>query len=183
MIDWGWINSTGTNSLMVFLSGLGIYIALMFMTRVAGLRSFSKMSSFDFATTVAIGSVVASTVLTNNPPLIDGVIGLLTIYFVQYVVSKSRRVTEMMEHLVDNEPLLLMAGDVLLEDNLKSARVTDHDLKSKLRQAGVTHPNQVMAVVFETTGDVSVLMKNDAFDPWLLKGVRGAERLAGVSRE
>lgn len=59
MIDWSWITTTGTAVLMVVLSALGIYLTLVLFTRLAGLRSFSKMSSFDFAITVGIGTVPA----------------------------------------------------------------------------------------------------------------------------
>ena len=43
--------------------------------------------------------------------------------------------------------------------------------------AGVTHPSQVYAVVFETTGDVAVLKTCDEVDPWLFGAVRSAEHL------
>lgn len=33
-----------------------MYVAVILLTRLAGVRSFSKMSGFDFAVTVAIGS-------------------------------------------------------------------------------------------------------------------------------
>ena len=55
--------------------------------------------------------------------------------------------------------------------------MTVDDLRSKLRLAGITHPSQVLAVVFETTGDVSVLKRDDEVDPWVFGSVRGAERL------
>lgn len=178
MIDWSWITSSWSALLMVFLSTLGIYAALLLLTRIMGLRSFAKMSSFDFAITVAFGSIVASTILANDPPLLTAAFGLATLYFMQFVVSKSRRITKSVERAVDNVPLLIMAGEEVLEDHLDSARMTEEDLKSKLREAGITHPGQVLAVVFETTGDVSVLRRKDAVSPWIFDGVRGAEHLS-----
>lgn len=180
MIDWEWIASSGTALLMVALSGLGIYLALLLLTRLAGLRSFSKMSSFDFAITVAMGSLLATTILAETPPLGQGLMGLVVLFGIQYAISKLRRHTRFMAAVVDNEPLLLMAGSEVIHENLDRARMTDADLKSKLRQAGVAHPEQVLAVVMETTGDVSVLKQSDAgsgFDPDLFAGVRGGERL------
>ena len=50
------------------------------------------------------------------------------------------------------------------------------DLVAKLRESNVTHPRQVMAVVLETTGDVSVLHSDEAgaqLDTRLLENVRG----------
>ena len=178
-MDWTWITTTGTAALMVVLSALGIYVALLFLTRISGLRSFSKMSSFDFAITVAFGSILASTLLTKDPPLLNGVIGLASLYGIQYAVSASRRLTTTVEHLVNNEPLLLMAGETVLSDHLTVARLTEADLRSKLRLAGIAHPREVLAVVLETTGDIAVLKTTDAVDPWVFENVRGAERLTG----
>jgi len=139
------------------------------------------MSSFDFAITVAFGTVMASTLLTKDPPLLIGAFGLAVLYGIQFAVSKARRRSGWMERLVSNEPLLIMAGSEVLVDHLDKARLTVSDLKSKLRMAGITHPNQVMAVVLETTGDVSVLRVSDQLDPWVIEGIRGAEHLARAS--
>jgi uncharacterized membrane protein YcaP (DUF421 family) len=166
---------------MVLISALGIYAALLVLTRITGLRSFAKMSSFDFAITVAFGSVLASTILAPSPDLLTGAFGLVVLYGIQYGVSASRRLTATIEALVDNEPLLIMAGEKVLSDHLDKARMTEDDLRSKLRMAGVSHPSQVLAVVFETSGDVSVVKTSDEVDPWVFASVRGAEHLPFMS--
>jgi uncharacterized membrane protein YcaP (DUF421 family) len=38
------------------------------------------MSSFDFGITVAIGSILASTILTSSVSIIDGAVGLTALY-------------------------------------------------------------------------------------------------------
>lgn len=180
MINWNWIKTDSSELLMVFLSGVGIYLALLLFTRIMGLRSFAKMSSFDFSITVAFGSILATTLLSKSPSLLAGAFGMFVLYGIQFVVSKTRRHFAPVEHLVDNEPLLIMAGSEILSDQLDIARMTEEDLKSKLRSSGVTHPDQVLAVIFETTGSISVLKKDEEadVDPWIFEGVRGSERMA-----
>lgn len=141
------------------------------------------MSSFDFAITVAIGSIIASTVIAEDPSLLAGAFGLVTLYGIQFFVSSTRRFSSTARRVVDNEPLLVMVGEEVLSEHLNKARMTEDDLRSKLRMAGITHPKQVLAVVFETTGDVSVLKTSDEVTPWLFKGVRGAERLPFIRGE
>lgn len=161
---------------MVIISTAGIYIALIIFTRIAGLRSFSKMSSFDFAITVAFGSIMASTILAKDPPLFQAIIGLGTLYVIQMVVANLRDSTSAISALVDNKPLLLMRGTDILEDNLKEAKVTHADLRAKLREANATQLNQIKAVVMETTGDIAVLHNDDPDhepDDEILQGVRG----------
>jgi uncharacterized membrane protein YcaP (DUF421 family) len=177
MIDWTWMTGSDPSLPMILLTGIGIYAALLVLTRLTGLRSFSKMSSFDFAITVAIGSVVASTLLAERPSLLVGAAGLAVLYGMQWIVSTLRRAAAPVERLVDNEPLLIMAGDEVLSDHLDAARVTEDDLRSKLRQHGIAHPAQVLAVVLETTGDVSVIPRDEPVSAWAFEDVRGAERL------
>lgn len=178
MFDWNWIETTGTTVLMVGVSAVSIYAVLLVLTRLSGLRSFSKMSSFDFAITVAFGSVLASTILAPEPSVLTGAAALAAFYGLQYAVSKSRRVSRLAESLVDNQPLLLIAEGKILSEHLDEARMTVDDLRSKLRMAGVANPRQVTAAVFESTGDVSILLAGDAPAAWLFKGIRGAEHLS-----
>lgn len=174
MIEKWLTTSWGTAGLAV-ASALGIYVALVVLTRLAGLRSFSKLSSFDFAVTVAIGSLVASTILAADPPLARAVVALAALYGIQMTVAVLRSHSSAVRGMVDNAPLLLMDGATILHDNLHRARVTEADLLAKLREANVLRMDEVRAVVMESTGDVSVLHGDPdgpGLEPALMEGVR-----------
>lgn len=159
--------------ILITLSVFGIYFAIIIFTRIFGKRSFSKMSSFDFAMTVAIGSIIATTVLTSSVTLINGVIALFIVYLAQITAALCRR-HEWFRNLIDNTPLLLMDGEKILEHNLKKARVAKSDLRSKLREANVIELSEVKAVVFETTGDISVLHTSNekkVLNNWMMEDV------------
>ncbi|PZD76718.1 DUF421 domain-containing protein [Mesonia sp. K7] len=167
------LSITLTSFTTIILSTLGIYIAVICYTRMFGKRSFSKMSSFDFAMTVAIGSIIATTILSSSVTLWQGVVGLLAVYVFQLIAALLRRYP-LFQQLIDNQPLLLMHGEKILYDNLRKARVTEGDLRSKLREANVIEFHEIRAVVFETTGDISVLHCSDEtkeLEKWLLKDV------------
>ncbi|MFN2555306.1 MAG: DUF421 domain-containing protein [Nitriliruptorales bacterium] len=149
------LGTTWATLLLAVLSTLGIFISTVVYTRITGLRSFSKMSSFDFAITVAIGSLIASVGLTSSS-LLTGVVALGTLFAVQAGIALLRRVAQFSK-VVDNEPLLLMAGERMLSDNLRRARLTEDDVRAKLREANVLNYDELRAVVLETTGDVSVI--------------------------
>ncbi|HKJ47445.1 MAG TPA: YetF domain-containing protein, partial [Christiangramia sp.] len=75
---------------------------------------------------------------------------------------------------VDNAPLMLMDGQEILHENLKKARVTEEDLRSKLREANVIRLKEIRAVIFEATGDISVMHTendNEELEDWLMKDV------------
>jgi uncharacterized membrane protein YcaP (DUF421 family) len=160
----------------IVLSAIGVYVAVIFLTRIAGLRSLAKMSSFDFAATVAVGSTVSATAL-GSTPLVNGLVALCMLYGLQYLVATLRR-KKALRGAVDNTPMLLMVDGEVVEDNLRHSRVSREELWSQLRLAGVRQRDQVRAVILETTGDMSLLqVGEERLDDELLRGVRGAERL------
>jgi uncharacterized membrane protein YcaP (DUF421 family) len=164
------LGASGTQIAAGAVAAAGIYVAVIAATRISGLRSFSKMSAFDFAMTVAIGSLIASAA-SGQAPLATVVVGVATLYAAQFAVAVARR-HSLLHGVLDNSPLLLMDGERILDDNLAVARLTLDDLHGKLREANVLHYGQIRAVVLETTGDISVLHGTGRFDDALLRGVR-----------
>ena len=144
------------------------------MTRIIGPRGFVKFTVYDFAFTVAIGSIISST-LTSSTSLAHGSIdGLLLIMFLfSYLHRKSKSLSS----AVSNAPLLFMDGHRILHENLKFECIQEEQVNAKLREANVLNYDQVFAVVLESTGDISVLHaangdKNERFDKKILLGVR-----------
>lgn len=181
-MDPSWITTTWVDAAMTAVSAVGIYIAVILYTRLGGLRSFSKMSSFDFAMTVAVGSLVASTVLTPNPALLQAAAALAALYVLQLGVAHLRVMAKFVGRAVDNQPVLLMVDGKMREDAMRRTAVTRDDLVAKLREANVLRLEQVRAVVMETTGDISVLHAQDGddrpVDDLILSGVEGSDAIA-----
>ncbi len=176
-----WLTMDWTDVPMVLLSVVAFYAALIVCTRVAGLRSFSKMSGFDFAMTVALGSLFASTIATKSPSLLQGMLALVGLYGGQVLIARLRLSTSI-NKVVDNRPQLLMYDGQVLHQQLKNCRVAESDLRAKLREANVLHYGQVRAVVFETTGDISVLHAGDdtPLSDDLLHDVGGLQGVPGL---
>lgn len=63
-----------------------------------------------------------------------------------------------------------MKDGKVIQKNLDKCRVTVSDLKAKLREANVIQLSEVKAVVFESTGDISVLHGSDdkILDDWIM---------------
>ena len=155
-----------------FFDATVLVLGIVTLTRLAGLRSFSKMSGYDFAITVSMGSVLASVVVTKSTGPLVGLAALSALFLVQMVLSRLRVRSDAAAEAMDNTPLLIMDGPEVLEDNLARAKMTRADLLAKLREANVLRMSQVRAVVFEQTGDVSVLHGEGDVDDVLLEGVR-----------
>ena len=173
-MDWIYSNS---DPLLETLGGcIFMIIAIIIFTRIIGLRSFAKFTAYDFALTVAIGSIISST-LTSSTSVAQGAIAILGLLVLMFIFSTLQRKFSWFNNIISNDPLLLMDGNQILYENLKYARVEENQLISKLREANVLNYEQVYAVVLESTGDISVLHasssdKAEEFNEKLLSGVR-----------
>ncbi len=165
-----WFSISIPTIIAIAVTAVVIYIAVIVFTRMAGKRSFSTISSFDFAMTVAVGSIIATTILSSEVSLPEGIVGMGSLYVLQVVVASLRKNTWLKSH-IDNSPMLLMKNGEIITGNLQKARLTEGDLRSKLREKNVMQLTHVRAVVFETTGDVSVLHSSDPnqqLEEWLI---------------
>ncbi len=175
MLDSLYFPSLGSIGAIV-VSTAALYAAILVIARASGVRSFAEMSPFDVVVTIAVGSLMAGVLAARNPPLVEGLTAVLTLYAIQLTVSQLRARFARIERATDTRPILLMAsGGRILHANLKVARVTEHDLRTHLRAANVADPGRIKAVVMEGTGSISVLHGDDpnlARTAWVLDGVR-----------
>lgn len=165
-----WLFTTWPTVGWILLSGLLMVLVVVAIIRLIGLRSLSKMSSFDFAVTVAIGSILGSTVASSTA-ISEGALAILSLLVVQWLISQFRR-RSFGGKVVDNRPVLLMRDGRFIDDALDGSRVTRSDVYAKLRQANVHSMSEVIAVVLETTGDVSVLHGSEPLQRELFENVR-----------
>ncbi|MGJ8685732.1 MAG: DUF421 domain-containing protein [Nonlabens sp.] len=169
-----WIYQSDDPLLQTIAACFLIFIAIIVLTRIVGLRSFAKFTAYDFAFTVAIGSIISST-LTSSTTIAQGVTAIAGLLLLTFIFSTLQRKVTFIKNLISNAPLLLMDGEKMLDENLKHARIDKGQLIAKLREANVLNYSQVAAVVLESTGAISVLHKSDddeEFNTDLLQGVR-----------
>ncbi|WP_299651637.1 DUF421 domain-containing protein [uncultured Tateyamaria sp.] len=156
------------------LSALGLGWIIL-LVRVVGLRSFSKMTNFDFVMTVAMGSLLAGAAQTGNwAALLQTMTAMAALFGVQFCVAYMRQRSGVIDSTLQNEPVLLMKDGAILRGALLKTRVTEEDLMAKLREANAIELSTVRAVVLEATGDVSVLHGGHVDDA-LLNGVVSAD--------
>jgi uncharacterized membrane protein YcaP (DUF421 family) len=171
-----WIYSTNDPLLQTLVGCLIIFVVVIILTRIVGLRAFAKFTAYDFAFTVAIGSIISST-LTSSTSLAHGSTAIAGLLLIMFLFSYLQRKSKSLSNAISNAPLLLMDGHTILHENLKFARIQEEQVIAKLREANVLNYDQVFAVILESTGDISVLHsanadKNERFDKKLLSGVR-----------
>ena len=149
-------------------SALVVYVLLIVFSRLMGPRSFSQLTAFDFAVTVALGAVVGSTA-AGAVGLPAGLLALASLFTFRGAVAVLRR--HGLARWVDNRPLMLFWEGRFQHENLARAKLTLDDVYEALRLDGTTHLDEVAAVIIERNGTLSVLRRRGPIDPELLRNV------------
>ncbi|MGB5865285.1 MAG: YetF domain-containing protein [Sulfitobacter sp.] len=155
----------------IVLSGAGL-VWIIGLVRIIGLRSFSKMTSFDFVITVALGSLLAGAAqATEWSGFIQSISAIGALMIFQFSIALVRQKFQWFEKLIGNQPVVLMENGVISHAALSATRVSKSDLLAKLREANALDPQSVKSAVLEATGDVSVLHGGE-LDEALISGLR-----------
>lgn len=171
-----WLFGEADRLILVPISLLILYAVVLTTQRLAGLRSYSKMSGTDFVTTIATGSLLGAAMVTPTPSVLIAAAGLVSLLGLMVGAAWLKRAYPGFQKLVENDPLLLMNGSEIIEENLARANVTRQELHGKLRENNVWNYGQVIAVVYERTGDMAVLSRPDTNlepDPRIFSEVSG----------
>jgi len=139
----------------VTLSVIG-FAALFTMLRVSGKRTLSKLNVFDFVFVVAVGSVFASSIISKDVTLVEGLAALGTLIVIQLVLAELAARYPAAERLINGEPTLLLSHGKFIPGALRKERVTEEEVRAAIREKGVTRVEDVDAVIMENDGTLSV---------------------------
>jgi uncharacterized membrane protein YcaP (DUF421 family) len=161
--------------LRTLVVGVLAYLALVLVLRLTGKRTLSKMNAFDFVVTVALGSTLATILLSKDVALAEGMLAFSLLVGMQFIITWLSVRSKKVSRLVKSEPRLLLYKGEFLRGAMRRERVNEEEVCAAMRSQGVAIVEDVGAVVLETDGTFSVVKAVD-------EGQTIAS-LAGVGRE
>ena len=163
----------GWNSLLrTLVLGVLSYIALVVLLRTSGKRTLSKMDAFDFVVTIALGSTLASVMLSKNTSWAQGVVAFGLLIGLQYAVTWLSVRSPWVQKAVTGEPQMLLYEVEFIDSALRTSRVTRDEIPAAIRASGVSDQSGVRAVVLETNASFSVVGRSDSASESSLENVR-----------
>lgn len=145
-----------TGLLRVVVVGTAAYLALIALLRISGKRTLAKLNAFDFIVTVALGSTLATVLLSADVALAEGITAFALLVGLQFVVAWVSSHSRRMERLVKAEPSLLFRHGYL-HSAMRRERISEDELRQAARGQGQSDLSAVAAIVLETDGTLSVL--------------------------
>ena len=158
------------------LVGVCAYIALLILLRISGKRTLSKMNAFDLVVTVALGSTLATILLSKGTALAEGIVALALLIALQFIITWLSVRSNTISRLVKAEPRLLFHKKQFLWNAMKWERVKKDEIMQAIRSQGISSLDQVEAVVLETDGSFSIVKETKEGEATALSNVAGMEK-------
>ena len=155
------------------LLALLAYLALVILLRISGKRTLTKLNVFDFVFVVALGSTLATTILSKDTTLADGLTAFAVLIGLQVALSLFCVYSHRVDVIINGEPSLLLYRGNFLGETMKRERVTKEEVLAALRNNGVKTYNEVDSVVLETDGTFSIVWRPVGDDCSTLSDVKG----------
>jgi uncharacterized membrane protein YcaP (DUF421 family) len=162
-----------TGLIRTTLVGVCAYAALLLLVRISGKRTLSKMNAFDLIVTVALGSTLATILLSENTALAEGVLAFALLIFLQFIITWLSVRSDTVSRLVKAEPRLVFHRGEFLQSAMKTERVNKGEIFQAIRSQGLSGLEEVEAVVLETDGSFSVLPSTGESKTAVLSNVSG----------
>lgn len=161
--------------LRVLVVGVLAYATLVLLLRVSGKRTLTKMNAFDLVVTVALGSTLATVLLSKDVKLLEGILAFAVLIGMQYLVAWGSVRSRKLRRLVKSEPVLVYSRGRFLDDTLRRERLTREEVRASIREKGLPALDDVEAVVLETAGELSILPRTRPGPGSTLAGVRDGD--------
>lgn len=144
----------------VFTRTLILYVLVVLVMRLMGKRQMGELQPFELVITIMISELAAVPMQNTGVPLLNGIVPILTLLFLQTLITFGALKSDLMKKLVCGSPTILIAKGRVLEDALRKTRYSLNDLMEQLRIKGYFNIHDIEYAILETDGDISVIPKS-----------------------
>lgn len=141
----------------VVITAVLTYLLCIGLISFFGKRSSAKMNNFDWIVTVAMGSILGSSVLLKKVVVLEVLSGLLILLTLQFLFNKMSVNFAVFRNSMKRSPTLLFFSGEYIEKALQRERVTKDEVRTGIRCIGLIDEKDVSAVILEPNGELSVI--------------------------
>ena len=158
--------------LRVVVVGFLAYVAIVMLLRVTGKRALVNMNAYDLIVTVALGSTLATALLSSEVKLDKAIIAFALLLGLQRLVAWLSMKFRWFHDLVNAEPSLVLHRGRMLDEALRRRHLTPDEVRAAVRAQGYASLEEIEAVVMEESGTLSVIPRVDRGSRSALSNIR-----------
>ena len=139
-----------------------IYFFLVAIFRIAGRRSLSEMSNFEFVLLLIIGEATQQAVLGKDYSLTNAALVITTLIMLNVGLSLVKHRSHLVKRVFDGVPLVVVEHGRPLKDLMDKARVSDGEVLEAARTLhGLERMEQIKYAILESTGTISIIPRDE----------------------
>ncbi|MDI9627847.1 MAG: DUF421 domain-containing protein [Acidobacteriota bacterium] len=170
---WAVLMPTWPEIVAVVIASCVLYLTFTAVLRFWGQRLFANRSGTGLAVALVLGAIVGRSMLGPLATLGGGLVCLATLVMLEGFFGAGRR-----SGLIGHRRAIVLYADGKLDSEVMARyHLNERMLFARLRKAGVSHLDEVRAVLLEPDGSMSLLRTGTHLDPRLVRDVTGGERL------
>ena len=137
-----------------------LYILVVITMRLMGKRQIAQLEPFELVIAIMIAELAVIPMQDRNIPLINGIIAITTLLFIQVTFSVLSLRSISFRSFLDGRYSLIIANGVIQEKEMRKARYNLDELLEQLRLKSIFSLADVEFAILETSGELSVLLKS-----------------------
>lgn len=138
-----------------------LYIVVLFALRVMGKAELSKMSTFQMVVLFMIAELASIPIDEPAASLVNGVVAILTLLFLQVLFSIISIKSEKFKTLINGRPSIIVDKGRINVKELERLRITVNELFEQLRIGNCPSLSDVEYAVMEDNGALSIIKTSD----------------------
>jgi uncharacterized membrane protein YcaP (DUF421 family) len=158
-VDWQSLFTLSVSPWEMLARGSLMYWFLFLLFRVVIRRRVGAVGISDVLLLVIIADAAQNAMSGEYRSVTDGMILVSTIVGWNYLVDWLTWRFPALERLLQPPPLLLVRDGRILDRHLRMELVSEEELRSKLREHGITNPAEVEQAYMESDGGISVIRR------------------------
>jgi uncharacterized membrane protein YcaP (DUF421 family) len=159
-IDWAKVFMPDTPILEIIVRGTVTYLALFTLLRIILRRESSNLGITDMLVIVLIADASQNAMAGAYNSIADGVILVAVIIGWSFTLNWLSFNWPFFERLLSPRKLLLVDKGKMIKRNMRKELITDEELMTEVRKAGLTELEQIKVAFMESDGSISIV-KNE----------------------
>lgn len=136
-----------------------LYAAIIFLIRLMGKRQIGELQPSELVVTILLSEIASIPMQDNNIPIIHSIVALFALVSYEILTSAVGLKSVKLRTVLQGHPVIVVRNGEIDMKALRKLRMTVNDLVSALRQKDIFDVSQVSYAIFETNGQISVLLK------------------------
>jgi uncharacterized membrane protein YcaP (DUF421 family) len=134
-----------------------MFVVLYALLRIMGKREIGQLTPFELVVMIVLGDLIQQGVTHNDFSLTGAILAISTFAFLAIMMSWITYLFPKAEKLLDGEPRVIVRDGQLLKENLRRDRITQSEVESEMRLAGIARMTDVAWAILEPQGKISFI--------------------------